>query len=119
MTDKDGDNDVVKYVDKEVDNLSKMWTSALSLLELEWVATDTALSCYIAIPASLLSITLLHNTLQLLTFTTVNTTFPEIARLANKDQCPVQKQHILCTTVHYLVTCGAFQGSCMFLPIKV
>ena len=69
MTDKDGDNDVVKYVDKEdenlskrlttfhrgcllvkeVDNLSKMWTSALSLLELEWVATDTALSCYIAI----------------------------------------------------------------------
>ena len=49
MTDKDGDNDVVKYVNKEVDNLSKMWTSALSLLELEWVATDTALSCYIAI----------------------------------------------------------------------
>ena len=53
MTDKDGDNDVVKYVDIEVDNLSKMWTrwltSALSLLELEWVATDTALSCYIAI----------------------------------------------------------------------
>ena len=49
MTDKDGDNDVVKYVDKEVDNLSKMWTRALSLLELEWVATDTALSCYIAI----------------------------------------------------------------------
>ena len=45
MTDKDGDNDVVKHVD----NLSKMWTSALSLLELEWVATDTALSCYIAI----------------------------------------------------------------------
>ena len=52
--------------------------SALSLLVvvlLEWVGTDIALSCYIAIPASLLSITLLHNTLQFLTFTTVNTTF--------------------------------------------
>ena len=95
--------------------------SALSLLVVvvEWVGTDIALSCYIAIPASLLSITLLHNTLQFLTFTTVNTTFPEIARLANIDQCPVQKQQILCTNVHYLVTCGAFQGSCMFLPIKV
>ena len=48
--------------------------SALSLLVVvvEWVGTDIALSCYIAIQPSLLSVTLLHiATIHFLTFSNV------------------------------------------------